>query len=117
MSAANTGTPIVDSCSAISCSVFVLPVPVAPAMRPWRLTIAAGIWTTASWWVVPPRTPRPSWREAPSAAYASAMPFPPGYGTRRSLYNLYHVLNHLNLFGAGYLGRAKGMLAELLAIR
>ncbi|MBR1741244.1 MAG: fructosamine kinase family protein [Lachnospiraceae bacterium] len=27
----------------------------------------------------------------------------PGYSTRRSLYNLYHMLNHLNLFGGSYL--------------
>ena len=31
MSAANTGTPAAEICSAINCSVFVLPVPVAPA--------------------------------------------------------------------------------------
>ena len=28
----------------------------------------------------------------------------PGYAERRDLYNLYHLLNHLNLFGPGYLG-------------
>ena len=27
----------------------------------------------------------------------------PGYPSRRSLYNLYHMLNHLNLFGGSYL--------------
>ena len=27
-----------------------------------------------------------------------------GYPERRKLYDLYHLLNHLNLFGAGYLG-------------
>lgn len=27
----------------------------------------------------------------------------PGYKDRRDLYNLYHLLNHLNLFGSGYL--------------
>ncbi len=28
----------------------------------------------------------------------------PGYADRRDLYNLYQLLNHLNLFGCGYLG-------------
>jgi fructosamine-3-kinase len=35
-------------------------------------------------------------------AYQSAWPLDPGAGTRRDLYNLYHVLNHLNLFGGSY---------------
>ncbi len=49
------------------------------------------------------------------AAYREAWPLDPGYGTRKTLYNLYHVLNHLNLFGAGYLGQASGMIDRLLA--
>ena len=36
-------------------------------------------------------------------------------GTRRTLYNLYHVLNHLNLFGGGYLAQAEDMIARLLS--
>lgn len=28
----------------------------------------------------------------------------PGYEDRRDIYNLYHLLNHLNMFGSGYLG-------------
>ncbi len=36
------------------------------------------------------------------AAYHAAWPLEPGYRDRRDLYNLYHILNHLNLFGAGY---------------
>ena len=31
------------------------------------------------------------------------------------LYNLYHVLNHFNLFGGGYARQAEGMAAKLLA--
>ncbi|NIQ02800.1 MAG: fructosamine kinase family protein, partial [Nitrospinaceae bacterium] len=27
-----------------------------------------------------------------------------GYEERKSIYNLYHLLNHLNLFGGSYLG-------------
>ena len=35
-------------------------------------------------------------------------------GTRSTLYNLYHVLNHLNLFGGGYLAQVKATLGLLL---
>jgi protein-ribulosamine 3-kinase len=49
------------------------------------------------------------------AAYREAWPLAPGYGTRRTLYNLYHVLNHLNLFGGGYGAQAEAMLGRLLA--
>lgn len=49
------------------------------------------------------------------AAYQEAWPLDIGYGTRKTLYNLYHILNHLNLFGGGYLGQAEGMIARLLA--
>ena len=49
------------------------------------------------------------------AAYREAWPLVEGYETRKTLYNLYHVLNHYNLFGAGYLGQAKRMIAKLLA--
>ncbi len=50
------------------------------------------------------------------AAYREAWPLDPGYKVRRDLYNLYHILNHLNLFGAGYLGQAQGMIDRLLAV-
>lgn len=49
------------------------------------------------------------------AAYRSAWPLDPGYGVRKTLYNLYHVLNHLNLFGGGYHGQALSMIRRLLA--
>jgi fructosamine-3-kinase len=49
------------------------------------------------------------------AAYVEAAPLPAGYPVRRTLYNLYHVLNHLNLFGASYLARAEAMIGDLLA--
>ena len=64
-SATNDGTPAAESCSARSCSVFVLPVPVAPATRPWRLAIASGTWTTAPGWSLPSCTPRPRSSAAP----------------------------------------------------
>ncbi|MCZ7542175.1 MAG: fructosamine kinase family protein [Anaerolineae bacterium] len=40
------------------------------------------------------------------AAYNEAYPLDPGYDQRRELYQLYHVLNHMNLFGGGYAARA-----------
>lgn len=49
------------------------------------------------------------------AAYREAWPLDPGYRVRKTLYNLYHILNHLNLFGTGYLGRARTMIDQLLA--
>ena len=49
------------------------------------------------------------------AAYRAAWPLNPGYETRKTLYNLYHVLNHFNLFGASYLGQARRMIARLNA--
>ena len=36
--------------------------------------------------------------------YYAEMGKDPGYADRRELYNLYHLLNHLNLFGDSYLG-------------
>ncbi|MCU7920622.1 MAG: fructosamine kinase family protein [Candidatus Thiodiazotropha sp. (ex Epidulcina cf. delphinae)] len=48
-------------------------------------------------------------------AYRESWPLSPGYSTRKTLYNLYHILNHLNLFGGGYLGQATSMIDRLLA--
>jgi fructosamine-3-kinase len=47
-------------------------------------------------------------------AYESAWPLRPGHRERRDLYQLYHVLNHLNLFGSSYLGQAKDLIQRLL---
>jgi fructosamine-3-kinase len=49
------------------------------------------------------------------AAYRSAYPLDADYATRKTLYNLYHILNHLNLFGRGYLSQAEQMIGRLLA--
>ena len=43
-------------------------------------------------------------------AYNEANPIDSGYRERRDLYNLYHLLNHLNLFGGGYLGSVREIL-------
>lgn len=39
------------------------------------------------------------------AAYEEVWPCEPGRAERRDLYNLYHLLNHLNIFGGSYLPR------------
>jgi fructosamine-3-kinase len=44
------------------------------------------------------------------AAYNEAWPLDRGYADRRDLYNLYHLLNHLNLFGEGYSGSVDAIL-------
>ncbi|NOT84075.1 MAG: fructosamine kinase family protein [Methylococcaceae bacterium] len=49
------------------------------------------------------------------AAYQDAWTLDQGYATRKTLYNLYHILNHLNLFGGAYLRQAETMLVKLLA--
>lgn len=49
------------------------------------------------------------------AAYRAAWPLDPGYESRKPLYNLYHILNHFNLFGSAYLGQAERMINRLLA--
>ena len=49
------------------------------------------------------------------AAYRHAWPVDAGYAMRRELYNLYHLLNHLNLFGGGYFARCERTIARLLA--
>jgi len=46
-------------------------------------------------------------------AYGEAWPLAPGYEARKPLYNLYHVLNHANLFGGGYASQARTMISEL----
>jgi len=49
------------------------------------------------------------------AAYREAWQLDAGYAVRRMLYNLYHILNHANLFGGGYAAQAARMTAALLA--
>lgn len=49
------------------------------------------------------------------SAYNNAWPLDAGYSIRKTLYNLYHILNHFNLFGGGYLSQAQGMVDRLLA--
>jgi len=48
-------------------------------------------------------------------AYRAHWPLDAGYEVRRTLYNLYHILNHANMFGGGYVRQACEMMARLLA--
>lgn len=45
-------------------------------------------------------------------AYRAAWELEPGYDTRRDIYNLYHLINHLNLFGAGYASSVERTLRQ-----
>lgn len=49
------------------------------------------------------------------AAYRESYPLDPGYGVRKTLYNLYHILNHANMFGGGYGLQAEKMMERLLS--
>ncbi|MDJ1174075.1 fructosamine kinase family protein [Roseofilum capinflatum] len=46
--------------------------------------------------------------------YHQILPPNPGYSIRKTLYNLYHILNHFNLFGGGYGSQANSMIRQLL---
>jgi len=48
------------------------------------------------------------------ASYVEHFPLDSGYSVRRELYNLYHILNHANLFGGGYGAQARRMIESLL---
>lgn len=48
-------------------------------------------------------------------AYNKTWPLDKGYQQRKKLYNLYHILNHFNLFGGGYAMQAEGMMDQLLS--
>jgi protein-ribulosamine 3-kinase len=49
----------------------------------------------------------------PPEFYSAYGALPAGYEMRKHLYNLYHLLNHLNLFGGGYLTQVKATLRLL----
>jgi len=49
------------------------------------------------------------------AAYNNAWPLDSGYALRKTFYNLYHILNHYNMFGGGYLSQAQNMIDRLLS--
>ncbi|MCD7954690.1 MAG: fructosamine kinase family protein [Lachnospiraceae bacterium] len=47
-------------------------------------------------------------------AYQEINRMEPGYEDRKDLYNLYHVLNHLNLFGPSYLGEVRRIIRRFV---
>ena len=49
-------------------------------------------------------------------AYNASYPLDSGYAGRKTLYNLYHILNHFNLFGGGYANQALAMIQRLSAL-
>jgi fructosamine-3-kinase len=49
------------------------------------------------------------------AGYTAVYPLPAGYEQRKTVYNLYHLLNHYNLFGGSYEGQANRAIAAILA--
>ncbi|KAG1707519.1 putative kinase [Nymphon striatum] len=49
------------------------------------------------------------------SAYNNEYPLHTDYKTRKTLYNLYHILNHYNLFGGGYASQATSMTEYLLS--
>ncbi len=49
------------------------------------------------------------------AAYNEAWPLDDGYMQRKTFYNLYHILNHYNIFGGSYGSQAEGMMDCLLS--
>jgi fructosamine-3-kinase len=48
------------------------------------------------------------------SSYNKIWPLDDGYERRKHLYNLYHLLNHLNLFGSSYLAQVESTLRLLL---
>lgn len=46
--------------------------------------------------------------------YHQVLPLDTGYKQRKTLYNLYHILNHFNLFGGGYAYQANRMIEQII---
>ena len=51
--------------------------------------------------------------EAFSCGYREVLADSPGFEDRVEIYNLYHLLNHANLFGGGYVSQCRASLKEL----
>jgi fructosamine-3-kinase len=49
------------------------------------------------------------------SAYRGEWPLDEGYAVRRDLYNIYHVLNHANLFAGGYVRQSEQSIERVLA--
>ncbi len=48
------------------------------------------------------------------SAYEAEYTIPDGYQNRKIVYNLYHILNHVVLFGGGYSAQAQQMMDRIL---
>jgi len=48
--------------------------------------------------------------------YNAVFPLKSGYEHRKTLYNLYHIINHFNLFGGGYAAQANRMIEQILNV-
>ncbi|WP_286268719.1 fructosamine kinase family protein [Thalassotalea hakodatensis] len=48
--------------------------------------------------------------------YYDTYPLPEAYGVRKHVYNLYHVLNHANIFGGVYVEQAKACINRILSM-
>ena len=48
-------------------------------------------------------------------AYENEWPLSPGADQRRPMLNLFHALNHLNIFGGGYFSQCKSLIREILS--
>lgn len=49
------------------------------------------------------------------ASYHNAYPLDDGFAVRKIFYNIYHILNHMNMFGGGYHGQSIQMMSKVLA--
>jgi protein-ribulosamine 3-kinase len=49
------------------------------------------------------------------SSYNEAWPLDSGYSVRKEFYNIYHIINHLNIFGGGYHGQAINMIEQILS--
>lgn len=50
-------------------------------------------------------------------AYESYWPLPPGHEQRRTIYNLYQILNHYVHFGGLYMYEAKSMINKIMKMK
>jgi fructosamine-3-kinase len=55
--------------------------------------------------------------EAFYQGYNAVNPISPQYAQRKVFYNLYHILNHFNLFGGSYASQANRMIEQILSAR
>ena len=46
--------------------------------------------------------------------YQQIYPLNEGYEQRKTIYNLYHILNHFNLFGGGFGSQSQSMINKIM---